>query len=268
MHSSLIEYRHPPGLTGVELLCLSDPHFEFTSHIHDAYVFWFNGEGGERVSLRGASDILQPDSFGIVAPGEVHANHAITHFRTLESLYVDPETLQTFVQGCGGRLTGFRSRLQKDQHCRQALAFLHGVLMKTDDPFLAGEVFHEIFYLLLKRHGEAVLPEEKLRAPAKVRLAREFMHEHFAESFSLEILAEYCHCSPCHLIRLFRREMGLPPHAYLMELRLARARTLLNHGVGIGQAAQEVGLTDQSHLTRRFRTRFGLTPGQYRKQIS
>ncbi|QJB58292.1 AraC family transcriptional regulator [Pseudodesulfovibrio sp. zrk46] len=268
MSKQLVTYIRPPGLSGVELLHLADPDFAFGPHLHDAYVFWLNGQGGEKVSLRGASDILQPDSFGVVAPGEVHANHAVTESRTLQSLYVDEAIVEEIAAQRGYETAGFRSRLQQDAQSRTVLARLHAGLMLVDDAFQARELFVGAFSLLMDRHAEGGRIDNLRRDPAKVRLARTIIDEQYAEAIDLDLLAEVCGCSTCHLIRLFRREVGMTPHAYLMERRLAHTRDLLLGKDSLSAIALAAGFADQSHMTRRFRQRFGLTPGYYRRQIS
>lgn len=267
MNTPSVLYRRPPGVEGVELLRLSDPDFNFAPHMHDTYVLWFNGQGGECVSLGGCSDILQPDSFGVAAPGEIHANYAVTERRTLESLYVSTEAVDR-VARAGGCANGvFRSRLQRDRHSRFLLARLHAVLMQTDDAFLAQETFSHTFSTLLERHGEDPFDLDARPDQSRVHLARSIMRDRFAESLDLDGLAAECGCTAPHLIRIFKRETGITPHAYLMEQRLARAKDLLAAARPISDIALDTGFTDQSHLTRRFAARFGLTPARYRQQV-
>lgn len=64
--------------------------------------------------------------------------------------------------------------------------------------------------------------------------------------------------------RRFRRQHGVPPHAFWLLERLNEARRLLRLGEPIAAAAAEAGFADQSHLGRCFRRAFGVTPGQYR----
>ena len=59
------------------------------------------------------------------------------------------------------------------------------------------------------------------------------------------------------------RAHGLPPHAYLLQLRLGHAKRLLAAGEAPAAVAAAVGFVDQSHLSRRFKGAFGITPGQY-----
>ena len=84
-----------------------------------------------------------------------------------------------------------------------------------------------------------------------------------AEPVSLDVLAGKVRLSKSHLVRLFRTQVGLPPHAYSLRLRISRACRLLASGVPIAEVAHAAGFADQSHLTRHFKDRVGLTPGAY-----
>ena len=72
------------------------------------------------------------------------------------------------------------------------------------------------------------------------------------------------HADAGHLIRRFRAAHGVPPHAYLVQIRLLRARRLLAAGERPAAVAAACGFADQSHLGRWFRRAYGLAPGAYR----
>ena len=57
-------------------------------------------------------------------------------------------------------------------------------------------------------------------------------------------------------------ELGITPHAYLIQSRARLARAMLASGLPIADAAAEAGFADQSHLTRAFARQFGITPGR------
>lgn len=65
------------------------------------------------------------------------------------------------------------------------------------------------------------------------------------------------------LVRGFARSFGLTPHAYIVQRRLDAARRLIAAGTGLADAASDCGFADQSHFTRVFVRRYGLTPGSY-----
>jgi AraC-like DNA-binding protein len=66
------------------------------------------------------------------------------------------------------------------------------------------------------------------------------------------------------LARAFRAAYGAAPHAYLVQIRLLRARRLLAAGEQPATVAASCGFADQSHLGRWFRRAYGMTPGAYR----
>jgi AraC-like DNA-binding protein len=117
------------------------------------------------------------------------------------------------------------------------------------------------------RYARAHDAREAGREPRAVRDARAYLHAHAAENISLRELARLVDLNPAYLNRVFREAVGLPPHAYVTNLRLTRAKTLLASGIAPSMAAQAVGFCDQSHLTRHFRRAFGLTPGRYQVQV-
>ncbi len=96
-----------------------------------------------------------------------------------------------------------------------------------------------------------------------VQQVRRHLDEHFAQGVSLAELARLVGFSPYYLHRVFEREMGLPPHAYLESVRIRQAQRLLAQGHSIVQVSSELGFSDQSHLTRRFTRLLGITPGHY-----
>ena len=105
-------------------------------------------------------------------------------------------------------------------------------------------------------------PRPPILTPAVSR-TREALHERFAEEVPLEQLASLAGMSKCHLVHLFHKEVGLPPHAYQIQLRVARARVLVAAGVPLAEVATMTGFADQSHLTRLFKRVVGMPPGQY-----
>ena len=93
--------------------------------------------------------------------------------------------------------------------------------------------------------------------------ARQRLDDDPATDPGLDALAREAGLSRFQLLRAFARELGMTPHAYLVQRRLALARSLLDAGQPIAQAALAAGFSDQSHLTRAFRRCLGYTPAAY-----
>lgn len=96
-----------------------------------------------------------------------------------------------------------------------------------------------------------------------VERARDLLHERFADTLRLDELAQKVAMSKCHLVHLFHKELGMPPHAYQIHLRVIEARRLVADGMPLGEVACVAGFADQSHLTRLFKRVVGIPPGQY-----
>lgn len=97
---------------------------------------------------------------------------------------------------------------------------------------------------------------------------RDYLDAHYAANIPLDELARMVNVSAFHLNRVFRAEVGLPPHAYQMQVRVTRSKSLLAQGMSIDQVALEVGFYDQSHFTHHFKRLLGYTPGVYQESIS
>jgi AraC-like DNA-binding protein len=70
-----------------------------------------------------------------------------------------------------------------------------------------------------------------------------------------------------HFARAFRQSTGVPPHRWLIEKRIERAKALLlGGGLSLAEIALACGFADQSHFTAAFRRGTGITPGAYRRE--
>jgi AraC-like DNA-binding protein len=83
---------------------------------------------------------------------------------------------------------------------------------------------------------------------------------------SLDSLAKAVHCSPFHLARTFRSEVGIPIHQYLLRLRLALALDRLgDRRIGLDALALDLGFSSHSHFTTAFQRAFGTSPSAFRR---
>jgi AraC-like DNA-binding protein len=98
---------------------------------------------------------------------------------------------------------------------------------------------------------------------AALRRALSALADDPARDVSLAELATAAGMSQYRLVQRFRARFGMPPHAFQIAQRVARARRLLEAGVPASTAAVRAGFHDQSHLHRHFRRCLGLTPAAY-----
>jgi AraC-like DNA-binding protein len=123
---------------------------------------------------------------------------------------------------------------------------------------------------MLTRLAAHPLPVQTLRPPprsAGVDRVCDHLRAHVEESISLDELASVAAVSKFYLLRTFRRTHGVTPHAYQMQLRLAHAWRFIVQGRSLSATAYDTGFADQSHLTRRFASAFGVTPARYAREL-
>ena len=117
---------------------------------------------------------------------------------------------------------------------------------------------------LFERHGN-VSPEKGKAsiAPRTVGIVRDYLHANVESQVSIADLAQAAGVSGTQVIRAFSAETGMPPHSYLVSLRVERAKGLLRAGTSPAATALHVGFSDQSQLTRHFKRLTGVTPGRF-----
>lgn len=128
----------------------------------------------------------------------------------------------------------------------------------------------EWLHALIERAGAERTSPPKLtpRDDRALRLARDYLADHLGQNVSLDELAAAAGTGKFRLVRLFREQTGLPPHALQIAHRVRAARRLLEVGETIANTAAATGFSDQSHLHRHFQRSLGVTPGEYQKRIA
>lgn len=105
--------------------------------------------------------------------------------------------------------------------------------------------------------------------PAPLQKALEFVNENFSSSLSVEMLAHVAGVSRATLFTLFRTHLEMPPHSWLLEKKMEKAKNLLaGELLPIKEVAGKCGFESIEVFYRCFRRICGVTPAQYRKRYS
>jgi AraC family transcriptional regulator len=97
----------------------------------------------------------------------------------------------------------------------------------------------------------------------RVDRARELLANRFDEPLSLDLVAREAGMSPFHFSRVFRELVGMPPHRYLLRVRLLRAAQRLRAGAGVTETCHATGFNNLSHFIRTFRRALGVPPSRF-----
>ncbi|GAB7081291.1 AraC family transcriptional regulator [Megalodesulfovibrio paquesii] len=258
-----------PETPGVELLRARFRTQHFDRHVHDGYALGVIERGALQFWYLGRKMTASAGQVNLVVPGEPHDGHAADQEGwAYRMFYLAPEVVDT---ACGElsprRLRPhFDAGVLDDPALAAAVTGAHRIWASPQASALARQtVLLHVLTAWITRHAElrATLPRLGEERGAAIR-ALSLLRERYAEDLSLETLAAHAGLSPFHLVRVFKARYGLAPHAYLVQIRLARARRLLETSDRLADIAAATGFADQSHLTRLFKKRYGLTPGALR----
>jgi AraC family transcriptional regulator len=186
----------------------------------------------------------------------------------LINVYVEPDFLRQSVQSDlrGIVLGEFQTIARKDDQIRDVALRLrkHCLEFGSDDPLYFSLSGLSLAVRLLKVHlnGARYVTEPRGTLPIASRdRVIDYMRQHLGEKFDLMRLSAIAGFSPQHFVRLFKREFGVTPHDYVLDLRLLKAHQLLREGGrNVSEVAMATGFFDQSHLDRYFRRKFSCTP--------
>jgi AraC-like DNA-binding protein len=122
------------------------------------------------------------------------------------------------------------------------------------------------------RYGGMRLKEHPYRgglSPLQERRAKELLDENLAGELPLAVIASECGLSLSQFSRAFRKSVGSPPHRWVIQQRIARAKAMLRDDtMPLAQVALECGFSDQSHFTRSFSALVGVSHGAWRRSVN
>jgi AraC-like DNA-binding protein len=258
------------ALPGVSFFKASFLHHAFSKHAHEEYAIGASESGVETFQCRGGKHWATRGSVILVNPQDLHDGRAVGKGYSYRMLYITPEVFkQTAREDCNSPRSAaplFQLPMSRDE---SLAAEIRNFARRAEQHQALDSLTLEVEFLrlvktLLDRHGGGSGEHIHVRrSNAVIRMACRYLEDHFASNPTLTDVAEYCRVSRFVLMRLFSRHIGMPPHSYLTHVRLRTARQLLLSGVPAASVAASVGYVDQSHLTKRFRAAFGVTPGQF-----
>ncbi|MBD2865110.1 AraC family transcriptional regulator [Paenibacillus oceani] len=180
------------------------------------------------------------------------------HSRSLQHLYAETKPFET----------SYNCSLSQASLLQVHLAdmFRHWQQSQPMDRLRVNATFHQFIYELVR------MLEERTRSgdePDLVQQTIRYLQEHYREPVTMEELAAMFSCSITHLSRLFKRETGVSPIHYLIQIRMKHAEQwLLGGQTGLRDIAAKIGYPDAFYFSRMFKKHTGYSPLQFRRQFA
>jgi AraC-like DNA-binding protein len=244
----------------------------FPPHFHDTWAIGVIEEGLLRLRTARGEWIGSQGTILAFAPGEIHSAEALTPggYR-YRMVYPSAEMMQDIGASQPSLADSlFATPVFVDHDLADKLARAHQPLMDGHWGTRAESRLVATLRSLWRSHrgppsATGAHDPNDLNAIAR---ARGFLETRFAKQVRLPHIAAECGLNSFQLIRIFQRVLGVTPYAYLVQMRVNRARDLLHQGVSVSEVAYSCGFSDQSHLTRVFKKAIGVPPGTYRRAVT
>lgn len=257
------QFRALAGVDGVELYRAQLVHHAFEPHAHEGFGLGVIETGVERFRYQGSDHLAPAGSLILMNPDTLHTGQAATQAGwRYRMIYIDPAQVQAIT---GRTHWSFRDPVCADPVRAATVAQVLQALWKPGPELQT----HGLLLTLL----DTLQPLSRTTADPPDSGTPRFdrvlacMQDRLADELRLTELAQEAQLSPYHFLRSFKRAFHVTPQQMLMALRLAQAKRLLARGQRPAEVAAACGLTDQAHLTRCLRQRYGVTPGQYQAQL-
>lgn len=241
----------------------------YDPHWHDTWLVGVTEQGVQQFHSRRQRHRSAPGTVFLLEPGELHDGDAIDEAGfTYRMLYIDTpfmqQQLHDLFQGIPDHFElSFARTLTQDRQLAQTI-FLAFEAIQSQELKIVKEAAMQRMLAALTQHyhwrKRLVVPHQDQSLAFR---ARDYLHAHVYDNVGLSDMAQALEVDRFRLTRAFRAQFGLPPHAWLIQLRLTHARRLLTQGIAPVDVAVQVGFADQSHLGRWFRRAYQLTPARY-----
>lgn len=254
---------------GIEMM-FADTDHTFGKHTHEQFGLGLILHGAQKSSSQsGMVEAIAGDII-TVNPGEVHDGAPLSDGgRSWQMIYLDPAVVDTLIaeineEGSHVSMEFHHPQIRDKFLARLFRRYMHAAMEKQSNWTLP---LDESLLLLLRSLLQPARTSSSRVHLKGISNAKSLIDMQPGTAWTLEMLATQAGLSRFQFIRHFERATGLTPHAYILQRRIHLARQMIRLGKGLTDIAADCGFSDQSHMTRQFIRRFGLSPGTYARGV-
>jgi AraC-like DNA-binding protein len=262
----------PTPVQGVECFGAHFVSHVFDRHSHETFSIGTTFGGVQSFRCRGARRDSTEGHLMLFNPDEPHDGWSGSRDGfAYRMLYITAQGLAQLVDdrdgpGAGGRGMGlsrgvFAEPVVSDRKLSAEFAAASDELLVPANSLQAAERLSHVLRVLFERYaGGREGAVHRREAGPRISRVRDLLESHYSEDVTIATVADVAGMSRVHATRQFTLSFGIPPHAYLNQVRIRHAKRLLLGGASAAEVAVDVGFVDQSHFTRRFKRSVGISP--------
>lgn len=252
----------------IEAYNLSGVVQTFPNHFHEYYVIAYMEGGRRHLCCKGKEYKLSAGDLVLFNPRDNHyctpIDGTILDYRALN---ICPESMARAAREVTGKdyIPYFTQNVVYQSEITKSICDVYELIVHTAPKLEKEEAFFFLLQQIFQEYSAPFKEVDILEPDPQLKTLCSYMEEHYEDNITLEELLSMTNYSKSYLLRSFTKQIGVSPYRYLQNVRLTKAKVLLEQGIAPIDAASIAGFSDQSHFTNFFKEFIGLTPKQYQR---
>jgi len=239
---------------------------DYMKHSHDMLALSVVKKGQIKINyLKDEFEILNINNIAIFNPNEVHLSKKVKeNTKDYYTLYLDVNwciDLQNELKLNTNSFLEFNTHVIKDEVISNELLNIcedinNNISHKYEQKIKS--VMVKLFNDYTNKNN-TIIKEKELANNIKL-----YIYDNIDNKINLDDISKYLAYDSRHIIRVFKKQFGLSPMAYIQNIKINSSKNLLLNDNSLCDTANKSGFYDQSHFSKNFKKVFAITPGKYK----
>lgn len=235
-------------------------NIKFDAHSHNELVLSCNLSGNENLIIDGTPNVAPQKYCTLYNPGQVQAGNGA---ELIVSLYIQPKFVFDLLSAQS--TPEFETPIVNDIALHRQFTKLCSDILCDEDAEYIEETATKILDIAFTRYTASSLDSTVSDQDWRIQRIKDHLMADLSVTPKLDELASDVGLKKLRLLRLFTHATGVPPITWQRYQRIAAARQFLRQGQRPTDVAYDLGFADQPHLTRLFKSAYGISPAKFAK---
>lgn len=247
---------------GITALSASMSEFTYKKHAHEEYAIGVTLRGIQHYQLNGRLQLSHPSGIVFFNPEETHDGMAHDE-KGLDyiMLYIDPQLLLEVTEK--NDMVRFPEPVLYDKRLEQKIRSLSKAVLSQQNEALCSELFLSLADNLVQTDISAGYRKDN----ELIKKAKDVLHCNLEGVLTLDEISGELGLSKYQFIRSFKAGTGITPYQYFLNVKIERAKQLIEKSGDIYEAVARYGFVDLTHMNKHFKSVYGITAFEYLSHI-